>query len=82
MHNDKKSNYLLGALVLWVAVHSESADADTLCPASLILIPRTTTQSVTLAGISSEIAQVSFFVFVLTLFHSAHLPLQSCNLQE
>lgn len=48
------------SVILWVGGRSESADADTLCPACLILIPPTTTWSVTVAGISSEIAKKIF----------------------
>lgn len=67
------------SVILWVGGRSESADADTLCPACLILIPPTTTWSVTVAGISSEIAKK---IFVLTPFHSPDLPLQLSNLQK
>lgn len=65
---------LVRSVILLVGGRSESADADTLCPACLILIPPTTTRSFTIAGISSEIAK-KMFVLV-------DLPLQLSNLQK
>lgn len=55
------------SVILWVGGRSESADADTLCPACLILIPPTTTRSVTVAGISSEIAKFFFCTYSVSL---------------
>jgi len=66
----KKGNYLFSSLNLWIMVDTVNLlmFGCTLCPAFLVLIPRTRTWSITVALISSDIT-------ILCLRWPPHTPL-------